>query len=238
MKVSELFYRLSVGELSNLAMSNEGNGEIRQQDQGKLLVYTNAALMAVHKRFVLNTKEVLIETIDHIVNYHLKVQFALSSNSTERNKYIIDSVGSPFTGDVIRILEVYDAMKWKLPLNDPGHSESLFTPGPNVLQVPNPINRMALSVMYQANHDPLEFLGLKNEEVLAQHIEMPEFLESALLNHVAYKVFSHLNGAEHQSKAQEYIAMYEAECSEIEENDLIGQSQSTTQTKLQERGFV
>lgn len=238
MKVQELFYRLSVGELSNLAMSKEGSGEIRPEDQGKLIVYVNAALTAIHKRFLLITREVLIETVDYITNYHLKTQYALSSNSDEPYKYIIDLGGSPFDGEIIRILEVYDARKHKLPLNDPGHSESLFTPGPFTLQVPNPINRNALSVMYQANHKPLEFIGLKNDDVLAQEIDVPGFLEAAMTNHVAYKVFSHLNGQEHQAKAQEYLTLFDTDCAEIEEKDLINQSQSNTQTKLHERGFV
>ena len=90
MKVSELFYRLSVGELSNLSMSNEGSGEIREKDKGKLIVYTNAALKALHKRFVIVTKEVLVETIDHITNYPLKKRYALSSNANTPYKFIID----------------------------------------------------------------------------------------------------------------------------------------------------
>lgn len=238
MNIQELFYRLSVGELSNLAMSGEGSGNIREADQAKLIVYTNAALSAIHKRFLLITKELLLEPLDHITNYHLKKEFARSSNSDQRYKYIIDLPGSPFTGDVIRVIEVYDSRKLKLPLNDPGRFDSLFTPAPTTLQVPEPVNRNALSVMYQASHKPLEFLGLKLEEVQAQDINLPEFLEAALINNIAYRVFSHLNGQEHQAKSQEYISMYEAECTEIEENDLINQTQSNTQTKLQERGFI
>lgn len=238
MKVSDFFYNLSVGELSNLAMSEEGSGTIREQDQGKLIVYVNAALTAIHKRFILITKEVLVETLDHVTNYHLKKQFALSSNSNERYKYIIDVIGAPFAGDVLRILEVYDARQTNLPLNDPGQPNSLFTPGPATLQVPNPITRNALSVIYQANHVPLKFKGISLTEVGNQEIDVPEFLENALTNHVAYKVYSHMNGTEHQAKAQEYLSLFDTDCVEIEENDLINQTQSTTQTKLNERGFI
>lgn len=238
MNVSELFYNLSVGELSNLAMSGEGSGTIREKDQGKLITYINGAMKALHKRFVLLSKEVLIETVDHITNYHLKRRFALSSNSTEKYKYIIDLHDNQFQEDVIRILEVTNALKQKLPLNDPGNFLSVFTPAPTTLQVPEPITRNALSVIYQAEHVPLQFTGLAKDKMLAQTIEIPGFLEAALTNHVAYKVYSHMNGQEQQAKAQEYLVMYENECSEVENNDLMAQSQSVTHSKLNERGFV
>lgn len=238
MKVSELFYQLSVGELSNLSMSNEGSGSIREQDQGKLITYVNGALLAIHKRFVLVTKEVLIECYDHITNYHLKKRYALHSGSTEPYKYIIDLPNNMFKEDVIRVIEVYNALKQKLPLNDPGRFGSVYTPSPLVLQVPEPITRNALSVVYQAENIPLNYVGLEPTEVLAQEFELPHFLEAALINHISYKVYSHMNGQEHQAKAQEYLTLYEAECTDIEANDLVSQSTSTTTSKLHEKGFV
>lgn len=238
MIVSELFYNLSVGEVSNLAMGNDGDGTIRETDQGKVISYLNSAMGALYKRFVIITKEALIETVDHITEYKLKRQYALSSGSSEPYKYIIDSIGNPFIEDCIRILEVSNALKRKLPLNDPGNPYSVFTPRPMVLQVPNPITRDALSVMYQAKNTPIEFLGLDNDKVLSQEIEIPNFLESALQNYVAYKIYSHFNGQEHQGKAQEYMSLYDNECTEIELNDLVQQSQSESQMKLIERGFV
>lgn len=238
MNVSELFYRLSVGELSNLAMSGEGSGTIRAKDQGKLVSYINSAMEALHKRFVLISKEVLIETVDHITHYHLKKRYALSSNSSEKYKYIIDMRDNPFKEDVIRVLEVWNALKQKLPLNDPGNFWSVYTPSPTILQVPEPITRNALSVIYQANAVPLEYVGKPPKEALAQEIDIPNFLETALTNYVAYKVYSHMNGQEQQAKSQEYLVLFENECTEVEKNDLMAQSQSVTHYKLNERGFV
>ena len=238
MKVSELFYDLSVGEVSNLAMSDEGSGKIRTKDQGKLVVYLNDALTALHKRFVLRTAEVLIEPVDHITTYHLKKQFSLSSKSNEKVRYIIDTELSPFEGNVIRVLEVWDARGLQLPLNDPGKFSSVFTPYPDVLQVPEPINRNALSVIYQAGPRKIEYLGLSEAEVLDQDFTIPDFLLNALKNQIAYKIYTHMNGQEHVAKAQEYLTIYESECVEIENSDLVSQTQSTTQTKLESRGFI
>lgn len=238
MKVSDLFYNLSIGELSNLAMSGEGSGTIRDKDQGKLVSYINAGVNALHKRFVLVTKELLIECFDHITTYQFKRKFAITSNSSEKYKYIIDYPDFPFEEDVIRILEVSNALRQKLPLNDPGDFMSVFTPAPDVLQVPEPITRNSLSVIYQAESVPLKYLGIDKEVALAQEIQIPGFLESALTNYVAYKVYSHMNGQEQQAKSQEYLVMYENECSEVEKNDLTAQTQSVTHHKLNERGFV
>lgn len=238
MKISELFYTLSVGELSNLAMSNEGSGTIRDKDQGKLVSYINASLKMMHKRFVLRTKEVLIETVDHITMYHLNKRYALTSDSNEPYRYIIDSDGSPFEEDVVRILEVWDAFGNQQYLNDPGQSQSLFTPFPTILNVPAPVTHNAMSVIYQADHVPFVYVGEDQKTALAQNIDIPGFLESALTNCIAYKVYSHLNGQEHQAKAQEYLTLYEGDCTDIEDKDLVNQSISKTQMKLYERGFV
>lgn len=238
MKISELFYTLSVGELSNLAMSGEGSGTIRDKDLGKMVTYLNSSLKMLHKRFVLRTREALIETVDHITNYHLKKRYALSSNSNEPYKYIIDSNGTPFEEDVIQILEVWDCFGRSMYLNDPGQPESLFTPFPTTLQVPEPITRNALSVIYQADHVPYVYVGEDKTKALNQEIDIPGFLESALTNCIAYKVYSHLNGQEHMVKAQEYLTLFEGDCTEIEDKDLVSQSQSTTTNKLYERGFV
>lgn len=238
MKLEELFSRLSYGELSNLAMSGEGSGTIRDKEQDKLITYVNSGMIALHKRFVLRSKEVLIECYDHITDYHLKKRYALNSGSDEKYKYIIDLPENQFVEDVIRILEVSNSLKQKLPLNDPGNPLSVFTPSPTTLQVPEPITRNGLSVIYQANPVPLEYVGTDREGALAQEIDIPSFLETALTNHIAYKVYSHMNGQEQQAKAQEYLVMFENECSEVESNDLMAQSQSVTHYKLNERGFV
>lgn len=239
MKVSDLFERLAYGELSNLSMVDENNeGTILAASHGKLLSYVNSALDDLHKRFVLRTGEVLIEQFEGITKYVLKKKYALSSPEQVPHKYIID-FAEPFQEDVIRILEVYNQHGDQLYLNDPGQPNSVFTPTPTTLQIPLPKLGAMVSVGYQAKAVPLSVNPDEqcNIDVLDQEIDIPVFLENALIAKIAYKAYSHMNGQEHQIKAQEYISVYENECTEVEDSDLMSQSQSTTHHKLEHRGF-
>ena len=238
MRLSELFEELSVGELSQLSMSNDGSGEIVEKYHNKLIVYINNSLLKLYTRFPLKTNELLVEQHEHITNYHLKRDFAQSADSDQPYRYISDLGGEPFKGGVLKILEVSDLLGGHIPLNDPGNERSYFTPAPDVLQVPYPITGNVTSVTYQDKHAHIETAGLTLEKKLAQEIKLPLFLKDALIKQIAYNVFSHMNGQEHQAKAQEYITLYENACNLVEEGDFANQTVSNSHSKLVDRGFV
>ena len=232
MKLEDLFSRLSYGELSNLSIGNEGRGSIREEAIPKVTAHVNDGLLRIYSRFILSTKQLLIETVDHITNYHLIPKFAESTGSDARYPYIKDLPDEPFTGDLIRVLEVYDQLGNKLPLNDTGDPRSLFTPAPQILQVPNPAPGRGLALEYQARH-----ITLENDD-LEQEILIPFVLEGALQSFVAYKIFSHMNGQDNQVKSQEHLNTYDGICVDVEARDLVNATFATTHHKLEERGFV
>ena len=235
MKVAELFERLSYGELSNLSISGEGSGTIVDKSKAKLILYTNDGLLAIFSRYILKEKQVIIETLQHITNYHFQKKYAESSGSTEPFKYIKDLPYEPFQEDVIKILEVFDSYGQPRLLNDKEDARSLFTPQPNTLQVPLPINGQALGVSYQARHHELFRTG---RGLLNQDIDIPFFLEKALQAYIASKVYSDMNGQENKITAQEHLGNYEAICLDLETKDLINTTYHTTHQKLERRGFV
>ena len=114
MRLSELFEELSVGELSQLSMSNDGSGEIVEKYHNKLIVYINNSLLKLYTRFPLKTNELLVEQHEHITNYHLKRDFAQSADSDQPYRYISDLGGEPFKGGVLKILEVSDLLGGQL----------------------------------------------------------------------------------------------------------------------------
>lgn len=240
MKISDLFRQLSFGELSNLAISNSGDGTIVEAKWPQLIQYTNDALTALHTRFVLSEKEIVIEQMENITRYQLRSEHS-ESTGTGDELYIKDTPEDPFKDDLIRVLEVWGIAGYKLPLNNQEASNSLFTPTPLVLQVPEPVAGDPLSIVYQAKHALL--LDLVPEEdpeydLLDQIIDIPHYLENPLQQWVASKVFSHMNGQENLLKSQEYLAAYEADCLGIEQRDLANQTWHTSHTKLEQRGFV
>lgn len=232
MKLSELLSRLSYAELSNLSIGNEGRGFIKEADIPKLVAHINDGLIRIYSRFVLCTKQLLLEQVEHITNYHLTTNYAESSNSGVMYPYIKDLLYGAFKGDVIRVLEVHDDTGQERVLNDKCDPSSLFTPAPQILQVPAPEGGRSLGVMYQASHEHIDGNDLEQEIII------PFVLEGALQAFVAYKVFSHMNGQDNLVKSQEHLNTYESICQDVEERDLVNTTLSTSYYKLEDRGFV
>ena len=232
MKLEELFSRLSYGELSNLSIGNEGRGAIREEDIPKVTAHVNDGLLRIYSRFVLSTKQLIIEQVRHITNYHLIPKFAESTGSDKPWPYIKDLPDEPFLGDLIRVLEVYDSMGRGYVLNDKDDPTSLFTPAPQLLQVPDPKAGQSLGVLYQARH-----IIVENED-LEQEIVIPFVLEGALQSFIAYKIYSNMNGQDNQAKSQEHLSTYDGICQDVEVRDLVNATFATSHHKLNERGFV
>lgn len=237
MKVNELFRNLSFGELSNLSLANDGNGTVKEAQYGKLIGYTNEALRRLYTRFLLKESGILLLQVEHITTYHLVEEYAESSESDKSIHYIKDLFGSPFEGDVLKVLSVADEYGRNRPLNVIGNTLSVFTPAPTSLQVLFPEDNRSLAITYQANHPKLAILN-KPEHLLNQDVEIPDFLEGALKAYIAHKVFDHMNGQEHQMKAQSHFANYEMICVDAEARDLVNMTTATAHTKLEERGFI
>lgn len=235
MLVSDLFQMLSVGELSNLAMSTNGSGTIVTAQQPKLIAYANEALLRLYSRFILKENDVLLQLYEHITFYHLIPRFSLNytpvgTTDNEPIRYIWDMNQEPFSDNLLKILTVHDKFGKELPLNDEEKHNSLFTPQVKLLQVPNPADDQFLSVRYQQRHDKL--LG-----DLTQMVHCPDVLEGALTAYIAYKVFSHMNSADSNAKSQEFNSTYESICGEITDRDLVNSSISQSNIRFYRGGW-
>lgn len=234
MDVNQLYQNLSFGQLSNLSISEEGNGLILDSKKPKIILYANEALLRLHTRYMLRESDVLVELVDHITHYHLLKKFAESQWQTSGQDflYIKDLMREPFDEDVIRILAIYDSYGQQLPLNDDHALNSCFTPQGNVLQITRPVTGVALSILYQARHPRL---SVDNPD---QEIFLPDVLHAALTAFIAYKTYSDMNTQEATAKAQEHLGIYEAICDEVAANDLVSTSRSTTNNCFQQRGWI
>lgn len=243
MNVNELFRRLSFGELSNLSISGEGSGELAADKHPQIIQYINEGLLRLFTRFNLREKDIVIVQIAEFTSYPLKRRFTVSAALGDPDERFIQDAppAEPFLEDVIKILEVHDSRGWERILNDKERYDSLFTPAADVLQIPDPLPGVALSVLYQARHEVLRDETVDEEladVLLAQTIDLPFALEGALQAFVAHKVYSHMNGAENLQKSQEYLATADAISREVEDRDTVNQSFATTHHKLHLRGFA
>lgn len=233
MDLNKLYELLSVGELSNLALSGEGSGTIIENKRPTIIKYANDALLRLYTRFPLRTSDVLLEMQEHITQYRLETKYTESAGDpTEKYLYIKDLGNEPYIGDCLKILSVHTDKGAKLPLNDPDNVFSVYTPQAHVLQVPAPITGRSLAVTYQASHPTLD---VDDESIM---VELPPVLVPALISYVAGKVYSGMNSQENIAKGQEQLAAFDTICEEILEGDIASSSVSNTNTKFDTRGFV
>jgi hypothetical protein len=236
MNLLELFRRLSYGEFSNLKLGASGVGTIVEDDHPKLVNHINEALLRLHSRFLLRENMLFLQMQEHLTYYYLLKRYARSQLTDPPcpetpHLYIMDNVNEPFQEDVIKVLQVIDQDGCVLPLNDAENTYSLYTPQPNLLQIPAPVEDRALAITYQARH-PLLAHG-----DLCQEIDLPFVLEGALQAYVAAKIFRHMNGQENNAQSAEHMAMYESVCTEVEEMDLVSQTNFQTPVKFDRRGW-
>ena len=234
MHLQEFLARLSYGPLSNLALGNDGSGVIPPAHVPRLTRLTEQALLALHGRFALRSRELLIRASQSRTSYPLLTIHALSDPTIGVDKFIIDTPAAPFQGDVLRVLQVFDEYGCERPLNDAGNEGSVFLPASDILQLPLDSDGArsvdGYAVLYQARHPDL----IGTDPALL----VPDSLLAALEAHVAYQVITAMNGPEHAQKAAELLSRYEMICAEVDARDLVSTSTTTTHSKLHDRGFV
>lgn len=234
MNVLELFRRLSLGELSNLSIGNNGEGSIKETGKPQVVLHTNTVLKKLHSRFNIRQKELILETKPHRTEYHLHPQHAFTqiADGNPHECFIIDNDENPFIGDFVRPLEAYDNLGQQYAINDDGTHRSLYYTKPEILTVPDPLPGQVFSVTYQALHVQIE----DGDET--QEIEVPSVLEVALRAGIAGEVYKNMNSQEAMASAAQHMANYEAECARVEENDLLARSKTSTGTKFEMNGWI
>ena len=233
MKLSELFQKLSYGELSNLSLSGEGSGTIIEASQPRIVLLINDALKDIFSRFNLNERTTAIQSIEWKSFYPLRKEFAVQ-DPTVGLKYILDTPYNKFTDDLVKILSVTNEVGATLPMNDLEQWASVFTPKHDTLQLTHPGSDQMFAVTYQALHPEILATG---EGFLDQEIRIPTILETALRMKVALPIFSSMSGQEYSVKSQQLEAAYESRLVEVKQENLISDSVVPTNVKLMRRGF-
>ena len=102
---------LCLVELSDLVYSEPDAGIPTEYPSAalrlKLLPVINSALRQMHIDHQISQKELVLRTDANVTQYFLTIEHAVT-NAALVEKYIIDTVGNPYIGDLARIDEVLD----------------------------------------------------------------------------------------------------------------------------------
>ena len=219
MNVENLLQKLSFGPLSELAIAGDGSGVVPTPNIPKIILRVNNALSALYTRFPLEKKAIVIETRNGLWAYPLRREFAITSDSTEPNKFIIDSPAQPFLGDVLMVDGIANAENCALPFNVANDEESWHKVSYDTISSNHINDQERLFVHYRARHFEFDL----NKPELETEIRIPSSLEAALLAHIAGNIYANMSMEGALAKAQAHLSNYENECSFHEERNTFAQ---------------
>lgn len=214
MKLSEFFNYLTYGELANLKIGGKDVGGIYPQSSEEVLTFITQGLTDLHTRFALKHNEVIVQQYDHITLYPLRREYAESNTeSTEPYKWIMDTAERPFLEDIILIEEVYDEIGGEITLNKENVDCSIYTPQYDVLQIVGAKSENAISVIYKADHTPIDLSVYEPKEI---DLEIPNQLVRALTLYVSSLAHTAVGSPEGMQTGFAKMQEYEAACIHIE----------------------
>jgi len=183
------------------------NGELKQlavkTDVPAVLSYINLGLIELYKRFSLKTDEVVIPLSGLQTIYTMPENF---QNIIE----VVNEAGDYYT------------------INDEDDALSILTPTYNTIQVPNPEDGAAISVIYTALPDRVTSVN--------ETLPLPSSLLDALYNYIGYRGHGSVNG-DLKTENNSHYMRFEANCKKAKDLGVMT-SDDVVNTKLIDRGFA
>ncbi len=207
MRVKEVYDILKNTELKQIVV-----GESEEQVIG----FMNLAFIEVYGKFSILQEEQIIKVEEGITRYRLN-----DNSQKVLQVYMRNTIKDPLLGD--------DAFA-EVGVNDINDEESVFTPQPYVLHIPNPTEGRIYSIM-QIVTPP--YITKQNIDTV-DFIIPPQYLTS-ILNYAAYRAYKSMNGDEQTEIGSHYKA-YMQSCNEVLKMGLNNYS-VLTNTKLDQGGW-
>jgi len=217
MLLSDIFTVLSNGELSNMDIGGRINGGILAENYPQIISHINSGVKELHNKFPLKLKELIVQLNTGQEVYLLTNDYAVTNpNLTVFNKYILDTVGSPFTNDIISIQQVFDNIGTEYPINNYSEPTSIFTPEYNKINVPSSLLLTLISIIYRAAPEVIPSVVLDPTIVT---VDLPDHFLDAICSFVAYRIFLGLDAEKPEYKI--YYDKYSEACKIIKEQSLV-----------------
>lgn len=236
MKLSDLFSQLTYGELANLKVGGKEEGGIYPTYSDEVISYIYQGLTDLHTRFPLKQSELILQLLEEVTIYPLTSAHAYSNtDSQEYYKYIDDEGQYPFMDDIITIERVFNELGQELMFNEEDDNCTVFSPQYNVLQVTNPEDTNAMSVMYKANHTPISLDG--NIKPSSIEIQIPSVLIIPLCNYVAAMAHNAVGTTEGLNVGFSKMQQYEAACIQADMRGVVNKTVHNN-NRLNNNGWV
>jgi hypothetical protein len=208
MRLKELFDILKNTELKQIIIG---------EDDQQVLDLLNLALIEVYGKFNILTEEQIIQVVQNQTRYRLQ-----DNSQRVVQVYYRDIAKEPLLGEDAFI---------EVPLNDINDDESVFTPQPYVLHIPNPDTGRIYSVIQTV----IPPLVTKDNIDTLDFIIPPQFIDPIMF-YAAYRGYKSMNGDERTEIGSHWRAYVQA-CKEVYKKGMINYSMMTN-FKLYDRGYA
>ncbi len=232
MKLSDIFFALASGEISNLSCVLDG--EINPNKYQQVITSINRALVNLGTRFTLNKGYLVLQTRSGMSTYVLSPQYAVSVNPAG---YILDT-DTPFTKPFLEMLHITDtATENRVELDGSGLVTRLAVDTLRFHQDPGDKTYL---VHYTALPDLIDVDLNDPVDLDAIEVDLPLAYLNALIYFVAATFYaptlSGMDGVRANMDVN-YRQMYETECRLLETKGIdIDESEPTN--LFAQRGFI
>jgi len=203
MKLSELFEILQYSEMAGtgvLGLKNDDGIPVAKYPQ--VISYVNRGLTQLHTEFLLKEAILTIQHIEGRTDYPIDIKYAVSDPAVE-DKYILDTVDTPYIEDLIKIEYMVDEVGDIIVMNDADDPLSYFTPGFKTIQVAAVNVETVFHVAYRARH---AIIPMDTTDLTTVEIGIPDNFIDALIYYVASKAYATVNSTDSR---QASIAQYQ-----------------------------
>ena len=205
MLLSEIFDQLTYGELSQTILGGKAGGVIAQESYPAVISHINLGLTELYKRFPIKVREIEIQQYASI----------------------------PFKDDVLKVTDIYDKDGLALSFNDVNDITSIITRDYNSFSVPNPLDTVALTVEYRADHDMIDSAEIDPTTV---DVEIPRSLLEPLLNYVGFRAYAANPPIDGIDRSAQYLQKFEASIARVTYLDLVNELERSNQ-KIWDNGW-
>lgn len=241
MKLSTIFTQLTHGELSQISIGGSEVGVISPNSYVQMYAHVDLALTALYKRFYLKEGRITIQLQPDTLYYALHSDYAVSNaTSLKPVKYIVDSIGSPFKDDILKVERAIVSGYGEVTMNQDGDAYSVFTPTSSAIRVTQEMidgqHPESLELVYRANH-PLISNGMVTADPDSIEIELPYTHLEPLLLFIASRIHNPIGVTNEFNAGNNYAAKYEAACRQLEVTNL-QVDQGSQYSRLSNKGWV
>lgn len=204
-----------VQDVVDLAKYSEAAGTAIKDNKEAIVLFLNAGMLELHKRFLLKTKEHIVALQTGVTLYDLPLDFL----------YAVEAYG-----DVSET--TMDGFLPHIPINDEDEPFSIFFPNHKQVQIPLVEAGDYVSIIYAAK--PVSY----TVDDLGEELDLPDTLIEPLLHYIGYKAHLGIRSGPQDTTNTHYIR-FDNSCKQARELGVAHSIDSWRMThRLYNRGFV